>query len=476
VRLREIVLAALGCAALSSPATAQASAPWHAERRVDPDRPVALACPSRSLCIGVDVAGNVLSTTAPMRTARPWRIAGIDRGTRFWGVSCPAPTLCVAVDDAGRVLTSSHPHRSESWRRGIVRPGGLLSVSCPSTRLCVAVGGADVAFSTAPREGSRSWRLVRGVDQSLGPECGTEGPGSVCGSADLVSVSCPSASFCSASDAFGSRIRSTAPGTIRGWSRSGNSATGLADGPISCLDSFHCLTTCTSGSGSFTSQCPGYPSDEGDLETLSNARIGITQHLVAPDPLTGLWCRAAQLCFAADAAGALVASPDPTNTTSSWLPVISAPHIPDDPRTVLAVACPSSTRCLALDSAGDVHAGAPPPGYVAIRAWLRRAALAVTRGRARRRTVTFRAPLPGELSIVFHRPRQRPILAVALGSIRRAGAARLTFAPSRAGRRTLAYASSTVVTFQATFAPAHLPGAPAGHPVRLLGRARLRAR
>jgi hypothetical protein len=155
--------------------------------------------------------------------------------------------------------------------------------------------------------------------------------------------------------------------------------------------------------------------------------------------------------------------------------VISAPHIPDDPRTVLAVACPSATRCLALDSAGDVHVGAPPPGYVAIRAWLHRVARTATRGRARRRTITLHAPLPGELSIIFHRPRQRPILAVVLASIRPPEAARVTFALSPAGRRALAHGRSTVVTFQATFAPAHLPGAPAGHPIRFLGRVRLRA-
>ena len=246
-----------------------------------------------------------------------WRTS--TRGRVRGHSSCPSRTLCVAVDDAGRVLTARNPSRGmAAWTSGTVRTGGLLDVSCPSVHLCVAVGGADVAFSTTPRQGARSWKLVRGVDQALPPECGTDGPGSACGPPELLSVSCPSASYCAASDSLGSRVRSTAPGSVAGWPRSGTAPTGLAEGAVACLDRYRCLTMCASGAGFFSSQCPGYPPESGDIETLSSAKIAVTDHLVSPEPLTGLWCPTSSLCFAADAPGALIASRDPANTTSSW--------------------------------------------------------------------------------------------------------------------------------------------------------------
>ncbi len=330
-----------------------------------------------------------------------------------------------------------------------------------------------MAFSTNPQLGARSWKLVRGVDQSLPAECGADGQGSTCGPPDLLSVSCPSSAYCTAADSLGSRVRSTAPGTVAGWPRSGTTASGLVDGTVSCLDRYRCLTMCASGTGFFTSQCPGYPPGSGDIETLNNRTIGVTDHLVSPDPLTGLWCPSATLCFAADAPGALIASRDPANTTSSWATMISAPHVPDDPRTILAVACPDATTCLALDSTGTLHAGSPPPGYATIRARLRAAALAVTRGRARDRSVTVRAPGPGRLSIVFHRPGQRAVLARADATFPGPGPSRLTFRLTRAGRHVVAHAGSTVVTFAAAFARDHPPGVPAGHPVHLVARVRL---
>ncbi len=471
------LIAALGSMMLCGTAEARGPVAWHGLGRIDGTRPAGLACPSRSLCVVVDVGGRVLTSTRPLTAGGGWTVAKVDPGTRPRALSCPSPRLCVAVDDAGHVLTAADPSRGPaSWTSGSVRPGGLLDVSCPSVHLCVAVGGPDVAFSTRPRLGARSWKLVRGVDQSLPPECGADGQGSACGAPDLLSVSCPSTSYCTAADSLGSTVRSTAPGTVAGWPRSGTAATGLADGVVSCLDQDRCLTMCTAGSGSFTSQCPGYPTGTGDVETLNNRTIGITQHLVSPDPLVGLWCPSATLCFAADAPGALIASRDPANTTSSWGTMISAPHVPDDPRTILAVACPDATACLALDSTGTLHAGSPPPGYAAIRSRLHAAALAATRGRARDRAVLIRAPSAGRLSMVFHRPGQRVVLARGNATFHRPGPSRLTFRLTQSGRHVVAHARSTPVTFAAVFAPAHAAGVPAGHPVHLFGRVRLRGR
>ncbi len=476
MRLRVVVLvAALGCAALSAPAGAHTPARWNQLGRVNSTRPSALACAGPSLCIAADTTGNVLSTTRPLSRHPVWRVAHVDPGTRLWGVSCPSHSLCVAVDDAGRVLTAAHPARGAAfWRSGTVRPGGLFSVSCPSAKLCVAVGGQDIAFSTNPRRGARSWTLVRGVDQSLPPECGADGPASACGPPDLLSVSCPSVSFCTASDSFGSRVRSTAPGTRAGWPRSGNAATGLVDGPISCLDRYRCLTVCAAGSGFFTSQCPGTAAGAGDIETLRSGKIGVSHHVVSPDEPVGLWCVSSSMCFAADAPGSLMGSRDPTNPAASWTTLIAAPHIRNDPRTIVGVACPGRSVCLALDSTGILDAGPAPPTYNTLRARLRAVAVAVTRGRVRTRTVTVRAPIAGRLSIVFHRPRQRTVLARASATFAQPGTAALRFTLTPAGHR--AVARDPTVTFAAVFSPAHPEGVPPGRAVHILGRVRLRPR
>ena len=56
------------------------------------------------------------------------------------GLSCASTRLCVAVDDAGNVLTSSDPADGPAWHSAAVDPGHQLrGVSCPSTRFCVVV-------------------------------------------------------------------------------------------------------------------------------------------------------------------------------------------------------------------------------------------------------------------------------------------------------------------------------------------------
>ena len=148
------LVAALGSMMLCGTAEARGPAAWHELGRIDGTRPAGLACPSRSLCVAVDVAGHVLSSTHPLAARAAWTVANVDPRTRLRALSCPSRRLCVAVDDAGRVLTARNPSRgAASWTSGTVRPGGLLDVSCPSARLCVAVGGPDVAFSRAPRRG-----------------------------------------------------------------------------------------------------------------------------------------------------------------------------------------------------------------------------------------------------------------------------------------------------------------------------------
>ncbi len=86
----------------------------HVDRRGG--RLTAVSCPSASLCVAVDVHGNALASTEPARPGT-WIANYVDRGadhitgrqTSLTGVSCPSLSLCVVVDSAGNVVTGSAP-------------------------------------------------------------------------------------------------------------------------------------------------------------------------------------------------------------------------------------------------------------------------------------------------------------------------------------------------------------------------------
>ncbi len=115
--------------------------------------------------------------------------AGLD------GVSCPSATRCVAVGGP-----SGHPF-AETWNGGAwtvevtpmpvgLSPGGLYAVSCSSTSACVAVGdyvnNHEHTVAVSDRWNGMAWKIVKVLNSP-----GTSG-------SNLLSVSCPSASDCTA--------------------------------------------------------------------------------------------------------------------------------------------------------------------------------------------------------------------------------------------------------------------------------------
>jgi hypothetical protein len=134
---------------------------------VDPGHTLAsVSCPSSSLCIAVDEAGNAAVSTNPEGASPTWVVSHIDDDVTSTGaqaalddVSCPSVALCVAVDSAGDVLTSTNPAGGPAaWTTSAVAGGTDLSaVSCPSTSLCLAVGGSTMLVSRGPAAGAQSW-------------------------------------------------------------------------------------------------------------------------------------------------------------------------------------------------------------------------------------------------------------------------------------------------------------------------------
>jgi hypothetical protein len=254
-------------AIFSSTAPTGGLADWHKEQ-VAGDALLAVACPSASLCVAGDADGEIV-------TGRPgdWHVATADPGNAILAVSCPATTFCAALDDAGRVLDADDPAHGP-WR---VRPAGTAhaptALSCGAPATCVAVDDAGDVLTTTDM---RDWSTLR-VD-----------PG-----ASLLSVACPSASLCVAGDAGGGIMRSAAAfeGTWR-W-RAWPQADPVALTAAACPSVSFCLV----GDGGGNVLASTDPAGDEPWE-----------HDGFPQPVSALACASASLCLAVDSLGSLRAA------------------------------------------------------------------------------------------------------------------------------------------------------------------------
>jgi hypothetical protein len=189
-----------------------------------------VSCPSVKLCVAVDTAGDVVTSTNPTAGPSAWHVTYVDI-TALTGVSCPSAGLCVGVDDSGNVVTSSNPSSGASqWTVAHVPMDTLSGVSCPSASLCVTIDGAgNVATSTNPTGGASAWKAIR-VDQ-LGSPLG---------------VSCPSTSLCVGVDDFGHVITSRNPtGGAGAWTVTKGNAGWL--NAVSCPTASLCAAVDSAG-------------------------------------------------------------------------------------------------------------------------------------------------------------------------------------------------------------------------------------
>lgn len=193
-----------------------------------------VSCPARSLCVTVDQAGEVVSSTNPFDRRPVWRVTqlygeqtqcggppvmGLSQCQTYpyqpnlTGISCPSVSFCLAVDARGEAFSSTRPSTGPWDREQIdstrttcgVRQGAepctapLHTLSCPAASLCVAGDEAgNVLSSTNPAGGPSAWTTVPVEDHS-------KYNGYIDG------LSCPSVSFCTAVDTAGNVLSSTDP-------------------------------------------------------------------------------------------------------------------------------------------------------------------------------------------------------------------------------------------------------------------------
>jgi hypothetical protein len=307
------------------------SVPVMVDHQPSSDGYFSVSCPSVSLCVAVDGAGNVVTSTNPSGGAGAWTVSHVDGSNALGGVSCPSVSLCVADDGAGNVVTSTNPTGGASaWTVSHVdNSNGLGGVSCPSALLCVAVDGAgNVVTSTNPTGGAGAWTVSR-VERDT-----------------LDGVSCASVSLCVAVDILGDVVTSTDPtGGASAWivtpvegaqpisTISGNPLLG-----VSCPLASLCVAVDRAGNA-LTSTDP-----TGGASAWSGTYVN--------DFLQGVSCPSASLCVVVGAGGVVASSTDPTGGASTW----TVSNV-DGNNIFTGVSCASASLCVAVDWDGNVVVG-----------------------------------------------------------------------------------------------------------------------
>jgi hypothetical protein len=312
-----------------APMASAASEPisWSEPNLIDPEGSYhagisGLACPSTGLCVAVDAAGNILSTTKPDAAIGPWDIAKVEHH-ELTGISCPSEQLCVATDAFGDVLTATKPTAGASaWTvTNVDENNDLRDISCSSVELCIAtdeVGNAVV--STDPTGGTSSWTVVN-----------------IGGNQDLSRVFCvPLTSLCVVIANPGRFLTSTNPtGGVGAWTSGSVADAGYMYG-LSCASTELCVAT--NGEGNvITSSNPG-----GGASTWS------VTHLGRDTSLSGISCPSNQLCVG----GSFVVSTEPLGGPDAWFSSSL-----EGKNAITNVSCPSVAYCVATDDAGNVRIG-----------------------------------------------------------------------------------------------------------------------
>jgi hypothetical protein len=304
----------------------------------------AVSCPTTTLCVAVDDGGNVVISTNPSGGAAAWTVTHEDNGRNtLASVSCPTTTLCVAVDNDGNVLTTTQPSNSAvPWTITSLSSQPFNSVSCTAAPFCVAIGGAAIEVSTAPTGGAGAW---------------TSSPNMLGDLADEDVVECVAGPFCLAGDNNGEVQATPDPivGTALTWTATPLS--GLALAAVACPAANFCTTGDDLGQMLVTSD----PAGSSPWTNAANLN----------DPLQGLSCASKSLCVATagdygdgDTGGFGYVSGKP-GTTRKWSAFDPAEHNPKSdfvPLEYFGVSCPSSHLCGLVGERGLYISTTPTKG------------------------------------------------------------------------------------------------------------------
>lgn len=308
----------------------------------------AVSCPSVSLCVAADAAGDILSSTNPTRGPTAWSIAPV--GTSIGRVSCPSTSLCVAVDEPDSVLSSTDPTGgANDWTSTQLPSGdGIGQLSCPSVSLCVASGGLSTAgdgavilTSTDPTGGASDWASAQ-----------------LASGEGISELSCPSVSLCVATNEGRNILTSTDPtGGASAWTATAVGQAGIGLDVVSCPSVSLCVVgEATNGNVTWNDNILTSTDPTGGASTWKTTTIEPGK-LYDPVGLNALTCPSVSLCVASDNFGNIVTSTDPTGGASAWTTTTPAQGI-----FFTGISCPSVSLCVGVDAAGNVLTSTDPAG------------------------------------------------------------------------------------------------------------------
>ncbi len=229
------------------------------------------------------------------------------------------------------------------WYGGLGSGPIVVALSCPSESLCV--GSNDRG------------RILRSLDPAAPEPTWTPQPVPAMGGS-LSEIVCASSAFCFALNANDKAFTTTEPGAPSpAWSPEttiyrGNlpSAWDGGDQATSCPSSSLCVTV-TGAAATIsidpTASPPAWSATTIDPKPQTENSEG--------GGLTGVSCPSTSLCVAVDSAGRVVRTTDPAATTPTWSP----PEAIDD-APLEGLSCPSNDYCIAIDSAGRAIVSSDP--------------------------------------------------------------------------------------------------------------------
>jgi len=275
----------------------------------------ALSCASASLCVVSDVEGNLLVSTDPTGAASTWKVIDADARASNAGISalsCPSAHFCVAGDDDGNILTTSDPRGGASaWK--MVTPAGstddIHTLSCPSTHFCMATG-SELLSSTDPAGGASAWFSTSGVIND-----------------DAEAVTCHDLHLCIVSD-VALDLATTAYPTdgLAAWANIYSAPNGPGNTMgigLSCPAVDLCVAT-----------------GDNDILTSTSPSAGAPAAPTSPTTIP--------------AATTITAAVD----TAGWREA----NFPREENGIVAVSCPSSGLCVAVDNGGRAFVSTDPSG------------------------------------------------------------------------------------------------------------------
>ncbi len=270
----------------------------------------AISCASAGHCVVTAAAGR----NEYRQDGSSWRaiaspgIANASGGLH--AISCATANWCMASTSGGEADTYASGKWGHSLRMAESSNDSVVSMSCPSATFCLAVGGDQQAQGEDYTYGNGTWSSAQLPAARL-----------------LNAVSCTSNSFCLAlgtsnsdSDAYTYSGGSWAPGVVLG-------ASGLGLDSVSCTSTTFCAAV---GSGGIAYVFDGHSWKHSD-----------------PDPghqPTSVSCASSTRCVAVDSAGRVF-----SYNGKSW----STPVTIDREGALTQVSCPSESYCVALEGTAE---------------------------------------------------------------------------------------------------------------------------